>query len=207
MRLQKGFVHIQKSKTWVSNLIWFGTVPLTVSQFYLTNCALNVNMHAGRQIEFGPSSTIYSWFIKLLLQSGFKLFWIFILILIFSHFYIKQLFSVDATTFKKHVFFTNENTTLKSSFEFFPLLPKWFGFCAGTKVFEEALNAVKFLGWLIKFGTAQNILWPVKGQVISKYISFHRKSDRSVVTLFDIECSSTVMSHFLPFFDTHLIKW
>ena len=37
-------------------------------------------------------------------------------------------------------------------------------FCAGTKVFEEALNAVKFLGWLKKFGPAQNILGPVKGQ-------------------------------------------
>ena len=36
------------------------------------------------------------------------------------------------------------------------------GFCAGTKVFEEALNAVKFLGWLKKFGPAQNILGPVK---------------------------------------------
>ena len=35
-------------------------------------------------------------------------------------------------------------------------------FCAGTKVFEEALNAVKFLGWLKKFGPAQNILRPVK---------------------------------------------
>jgi len=34
-------------------------------------------------------------------------------------------------------------------------------FCAGTKVFEEALNAVKFLGWLKKFGPAQNILGPV----------------------------------------------
>ena len=50
---------------------------------------------------------------------------------------------------------------------------KWFafskiGFCAGTKVFEEALNAVKFLGWLKKFGPAQNILGPVKGQGISK---------------------------------------
>ena len=33
-------------------------------------------------------------------------------------------------------------------------------FCAGTKVFEEALNAVKF-------GPAQNILGPVKGQDIS----------------------------------------
>jgi hypothetical protein len=40
------------------------------------------------------------------------------------------------------------------------------GFCAGTKVFEEALNAVKFLGWLKKFGPAQNILGPVKGQGI-----------------------------------------
>jgi hypothetical protein len=37
-------------------------------------------------------------------------------------------------------------------------------FCAGTKVFEEALNAVKFLGWLKKFGPAQNILGPVEGQ-------------------------------------------
>ena len=32
------------------------------------------------------------------------------------------------------------------------------GFCAGTKVFEEALNAVKVFGWLKKFGLAQNIL-------------------------------------------------
>ena len=44
------------------------------------------------------------------------------------------------------------------------------GFCAGTKVFEEALNAVKFLGWLKKFGPAQNILGPVKGQGISSRI-------------------------------------
>ena len=46
---------------------------------------------------------------------------------------------------------------------------RWFafskiGFCAGTKGFEKALNAVKFLGWLQKFGPAQNILGPVKGQ-------------------------------------------
>ena len=33
-----------------------------------------------------------------------------------------------------------------------------------TKVFEEAINAVKFLGWLKKFGSAQNILGLVKGQ-------------------------------------------
>ena len=48
---------------------------------------------------------------------------------------------------------------------------KWFAFskivfCAGTKVFEEALSAVKFVGWLKKFGPAQNILQPVKGQGI-----------------------------------------
>ena len=39
-------------------------------------------------------------------------------------------------------------------------------FCAGTKVFEEALNIVKFLGWFKKFGLAQNILGPEKGQGI-----------------------------------------
>ena len=39
-------------------------------------------------------------------------------------------------------------------------------FCAGTKVIEEALNAVKFLGWHKIFGPAQNILRPVKGQGI-----------------------------------------
>ena len=38
---------------------------------------------------------------------------------------------------------------------------------AGTEGFEEALNAVKFLGWLKKFVPAQNILGPVKGQGIS----------------------------------------
>ena len=43
-------------------------------------------------------------------------------------------------------------------------------FCARTKVFEEALNAVKCLGWLKKFGPAQNILGPVKGQGISNYL-------------------------------------
>ena len=40
-------------------------------------------------------------------------------------------------------------------------------FCGSTKVFEEALHAVKFLGLLKKFGQAQNILGPVKGQGIS----------------------------------------
>ena len=41
------------------------------------------------------------------------------------------------------------------------------GFCAGTKVFEEALNAIKSLDWLKTFGPAQNILGPVKGQGMS----------------------------------------
>ena len=45
------------------------------------------------------------------------------------------------------------------------------GFCADTKVFEEALNAVKFLGWLKKFGLAQNILGLVKGQGISSTVA------------------------------------
>ena len=38
-------------------------------------------------------------------------------------------------------------------------------FCASTKVFEEGLNAVKFLGWLKIFGPA-----PVKGQGISRSV-------------------------------------
>jgi hypothetical protein len=33
--------------------------------------------------------------------------------------------------------------------------------------FVEALNAVNFLGWLKKFGSAQKILGPVKGQGIN----------------------------------------
>ena len=41
-------------------------------------------------------------------------------------------------------------------------------FYASTKGFEEALNAVEFLGWLKKFGMAQNILGPVKGQGIKR---------------------------------------
>ena len=32
----------------------------------------------------------------------------------------------------------------------------------------QGINAVKFLGWLKKFGPAQNILGPVKGQGIRK---------------------------------------
>ena len=49
---------------------------------------------------------------------------------------------------------------------------RWFAFskigvCASAKVFEEALNAVKFLGRLKIFGPAQNIMGPVKGQGIS----------------------------------------
>ena len=35
-------------------------------------------------------------------------------------------------------------------------------FCPDTKVFEEALNAVKFLGWHKIFGGAQNFVGPVK---------------------------------------------
>ena len=43
-------------------------------------------------------------------------------------------------------------------------------FFAGIKVLGKALNAVKFLGWLKKFGPAQNIVGPVKGQGISVFV-------------------------------------
>ena len=46
-------------------------------------------------------------------------------------------------------------------------------FCVGTKVFEVALNAVKFLGWLKKFGLSQNILGPVKGQGTSVRVDIY----------------------------------
>jgi hypothetical protein len=45
-----------------------------------------------------------------------------------------------------------------------------FGFCAGTKVFEEALNAIEFLNLLKKFGPAQKSLGPVEGQGISLHL-------------------------------------
>ena len=38
------------------------------------------------------------------------------------------------------------------------------GFRASTKLLEEAINAVYFLGGLKKFGLSQNIMGHVKGQ-------------------------------------------
>ena len=65
---------------------------------------------------------------------------------------------------------------------------RWFafskiGFCAGTNVFEEALNAVKFLVWLKKFAPAQNILGPVKGQGICVSVVL-TKSIKSLVLFY-----------------------
>ena len=54
-------------------------------------------------------------------------------------------------------------------------------FCAGTKVFEEALNAVKFSGWFKKFGSAQNILGPVKGQGKSTYAIRIMKKENNII--------------------------
>ena len=56
---------------------------------------------------------------------------------------------------------------------------RWFavskiGFCASTKLFEEALNAFKFLGRQKTFGPAQNILGPVKGQGICLHRSWRQ---------------------------------
>ena len=42
-------------------------------------------------------------------------------------------------------------------------------FCAGTKVLDEAPNAIKFLGWLKTFGQTQNIFGPLKRQGIRAY--------------------------------------
>jgi hypothetical protein len=88
---------------------------------------------------------------------------------------------------------------------------RWFafsevGFCAGTKVFEEALNAVKFLGWLKKFGSAQNFLGPVKGQGITifekrihiwfkqKCSDFHQSMQNAILCpTFNKKCNKCTM--------------
>ena len=42
----------------------------------------------------------------------------------------------------------------------------WIQAAMQQNTIEKALNAAKYLGWLKKFGLAQNILGPVKGQGI-----------------------------------------
>ena len=49
---------------------------------------------------------------------------------------------------------------------------RWFafskiGFCAGSKIFEEALNAVKFLVWLKKFVPALDKMYCKKRKVLN----------------------------------------
>ena len=67
---------------------------------------------------------------------------------------------------------------------FFCQTKRWFafskmGFCAGTKSFEEALNAIKLLVLLKKVGLSQKFLGPVKGQGSSL---FQRKTIRYFIT-------------------------
>ena len=64
------------------------------------------------------------------------------------------------------------------------------GFCAGTKFFEEALNAIKFLDWLKKFGPAQNIFGPVKGQGIR--IMAYSEKNCGVISQFLRMCGSII---------------
>ena len=68
---------------------------------------------------------------------------------------------------------------------------RWFafskiGFCACTRDFEEALNAVKvkFLGWLKKFGPAKNIFGPVKGQGI-RFLNMFQQFSNNIFHIFD----------------------
>ena len=73
-----------------------------------------------------------------------------------------QIFCARPKIYLRIVAVTNILRQTERWFEFSKIV-----FCASTKVFEEALNAVKFLGWLKIFGPAQNIFGPVKGQGIS----------------------------------------
>ena len=70
------------------------------------------------------------------------------------------------------------------------------GFCADTKVFEEALNAVKFLGWLKKFGLAKNILEPVKGQGIRLLSYIFWSFIGNFGTIFDLKIEIYLVEHF-----------
>jgi hypothetical protein len=79
-----------------------------------------------------------------------------------------------------------------------------FGFCAGTKVFEEPKNAIKFLDWLKKSGPAQNILEPVDGQCIKNLPSNHSKdlNFNKLIKKFDLEAQAHRQSHFWhPIYD------
>ena len=53
-------------------------------------------------------------------------------------------------------------------------------FFVQAQVFEEALNTVKFLGWLKKFGPSQNILGPVKGQGLKGLSKFDKNKFKSI---------------------------
>ena len=68
---------------------------------------------------------------------------------------------------------------------------------SGTKYFEEALNAVKFLGLLKKFGSAQNILGPVKGQGISKKLTTAPSSVIVVSANMDIPLKAEIHECFI----------
>ena len=48
-----------------------------------------------------------------------------------------------------------------------------FSYCASTKPFEAALNAIHFLVWHKKIGLEQNILWHIKGQGLCIYLRDH----------------------------------
>ena len=78
---------------------------------------------------------------------------------------------------------------------------RWFafskiGFCAGTKVF---VNAVKFLSWLKQFGLAHNILGPVKGQGICLHKFLLQKKGLNIYWIFpgtDTESQRSVAKAF-----------
>ena len=62
------------------------------------------------------------------------------------------------------------------------------------KVFEEALNAVKFLCWFKKFGPARNILGPVKGQGINV---LNRLVDSNLIFFQEGEKKTNVFIHLM----------
>jgi hypothetical protein len=54
------------------------------------------------------------------------------------------------------------------------------GFCAGPKIFEEALNAIKFLDWLEKFGQALDILGLVEMYLTTQFLPGPARKESNV---------------------------
>ena len=157
---------------WLVEGIWVEYFPHTdhksTGLYYLKLCHRGLPNIVLLQFEadsswFFPLQLILEWFLSDIKQKYWNTYLCLVHLQVPKCFGLVQIFCASPNIYLHIVAVTNILCQTKRWFAF-----RKIGFCAGTKVFEEALNAVKFLGWLKKFGPAQNILAPVKGQGIRK---------------------------------------